>query len=107
MHAFDYEAVVYEGEIYCTGCLPEGVSVESDEVSPIFADSEWDYYPICSVCGETHTYMNLTAEGRKFEHLDDEETVECEGCGKRMKPGKGAESDICGHCLTDDSRVKG
>jgi hypothetical protein len=73
MKSFDYEAVVYEDEVYCVGCLPEGVGVDDEGVSPIFADSEWDYYPICTVCCEPHKYMNLTAEGRKFEHIDEEE----------------------------------
>ena len=66
MQAFDFEAVVYDGEIYCVNCLPDGVDVESDEVSPVFADSEWDYYPVCAECGAVHDYVNLTAEGRRI-----------------------------------------
>lgn len=73
MYSYDYEAVVYDGEIYCVGCLPEGVSVDSDEVSPIFADSEWDYYPVCADCGTVHDYVNLTAEGEKRQGKDEEE----------------------------------
>jgi hypothetical protein len=61
--SFDYEAVTFNGAVYCTGCLPEGVDVDSDDVCPIFADSEWDYFPSCDTCLKLHTYMNLTDEG--------------------------------------------
>jgi hypothetical protein len=67
MKAYDFDAVTYEASVYCVNCLPSGVSVDDEEVSPIFADSEWDYYPSCDVCGERHTYMNLTTQGYKNE----------------------------------------
>jgi hypothetical protein len=57
MKSFDYYAMVYDGEIYCTGCLPDGVT-EAD-ASPIFADSEWEYAPVCCNCGEVHDYMTV------------------------------------------------
>lgn len=74
MKSFDYDAVVYDGACYCCGCLekackaPEGyehqqVTLDSDEVSPIFADSEWDSYPVCCYCGEIHDYISLTDDG--------------------------------------------
>ena len=59
MKAYDYKAVTYDGSIYCIGCLPHGVTAESDEVFPIFADSEWDYVPVCDVCGKEHDYVIL------------------------------------------------
>ena len=59
MKSYDFFAVTYEADIYCVGCLPKGVSVDDDEVSPIFADSEWDYPPSCCVCGETHDYVTV------------------------------------------------
>jgi len=76
MKSFDYEAVVYDCEVYCVSCLPGGVDVEGDDVSPIFADSEWDYYPVCAECGEVHNYINLTVEGRRIirEHAMKEAT---------------------------------
>ena len=40
MKSFDYEAVVYDGAVYCVDCCP--VDVESEDVSPIFADQEWE-----------------------------------------------------------------
>lgn len=66
MNAYDYEAVVVEGEIYCVGCAGEydDKAVADDYVSPIFADSEWDSYPVCTACHAEHDYVNLTDEGR-------------------------------------------
>ena len=40
MKVYDYYAVVYDSEIYCTECLPDSVDEDSDAVSPIFANSE-------------------------------------------------------------------
>ena len=59
MHCYDYNAVVYEDEIYCIGCLPATTDEDSDDVYPIFAGSEWDSYPICTVCGNLHEYVSL------------------------------------------------
>lgn len=59
MLAWDYNCVGYEGEIYCVGCLPNGIDMQSGNVSPIFAASEWDIYPVCCVCGQVHDYVGL------------------------------------------------
>jgi hypothetical protein len=59
MHSFDFEAVTYDGAVYCVGCLPKGVSVDDEDVMPIFADSEWDHKPVCDHCHEAHDYMNV------------------------------------------------
>jgi hypothetical protein len=59
MKSYDYDAVTYNGDVYCTSCLPAGVDINSDEVMPIFADSEWNYYPVCCVCNHEHDYVNL------------------------------------------------
>jgi hypothetical protein len=67
MHAYDFEACVFDGEIYCNECLPDGVDTDCEDVHPVFADSEWDYYPTCCACGETHDYVSLTTEGREYE----------------------------------------
>ena len=61
MKSYDYEACVYDGAIYCTGCLPEGIA--TDDTYPIFAGAEVDSYPVCEHCGEVHTYMGLTSVG--------------------------------------------
>lgn len=57
MNAFDYDAVVYDGDAYCLSCLPETVS--EDEYEPIFADSEWQEYPVCCECQEIHFYVKI------------------------------------------------
>lgn len=67
MKAWDFDAVYYDGECYCNECLPDGVSSDDEEVSPIFADSEADYYPVCTVCGTVHDYTSLTVYGHEQE----------------------------------------
>jgi len=60
MKSFDFEAVAYDGAVYCVECCP--VDVENEDVSPIFADQEWDYVPVCDVCGREHDYVILLEE---------------------------------------------
>lgn len=64
MKSFDFEAVVIEGAVYCVECVGEGTDLNGEDVSPIFADSEWDHYPTCDGCGAQHEYVSLTDEGR-------------------------------------------
>lgn len=64
MRTFDYYAVTHEAGAYCIDCRPV------NEAHPIFADSEWDYYPTCDVCGEVHKYVTLTDEGVMFENRE-------------------------------------
>ena len=64
MKSWEFDAVVYDGEIYCVECLPEEARIKEDEAWPIFADSEWDHYPICDNCGMEHKYVGLTDYGR-------------------------------------------
>lgn len=59
MKSWEYEAVGYEGEIYCVKCLPNGIDMQSGDASPIFACTEWDAYPVCCVCGHEHNYVDL------------------------------------------------
>lgn len=59
MKSFDFYAVTYDANVFCVECLPVGVSVDSPEVSPIFADSEWDYVPTCDACGAEHDYVTV------------------------------------------------
>jgi hypothetical protein len=63
MKAYDFDAVAFDCGVYCTGCLPDGVTTNDEAVHPVFADSEWDYYPVCDACGCEHDYVNLTGEG--------------------------------------------
>jgi len=61
MKSWEFEAVTFNGDIYCNDCCP--VDTDSPEVSPIFADSEWDYLPVCDHCGTEHDYVGLTEDG--------------------------------------------
>jgi hypothetical protein len=72
MKAYDYEAFTYDGAVYCCGCLPEGVGALDEDVSPIFADSEWDSYPVCDACGAEHDYVGLTSYGQENQSTEDE-----------------------------------
>ena len=67
MKSYDFEAVIFESEIYCVSCLPDGLDSENEGVMPIFCDSEWDYYPVCNHCNKTHDYVSLTEEGKRIE----------------------------------------
>jgi hypothetical protein len=71
MKCYAYEAVVYDRAIYCVDCIPDGVTVDDGEVSPIFADSEWDYYPVCEHCGTVHDYVSLTEDGWRYQQLNE------------------------------------
>lgn len=59
MNSFDYEAVTLGCDVYCVGCLPQGKTVNDDDVNPIFADSEWNDAPVCTGCGATHDYVTV------------------------------------------------
>lgn len=59
MKAWDFDAVMYDGEVFCVEHLPEGATDNLDG-QPIFADSEWTHFPVCCVCGHEHTYVSLT-----------------------------------------------
>ena len=65
MKSYDFEAVVIEGAVYCVECVGEGTDLEGDDVTPIFADSEHDSYPVCDGCFHVHDYVSLTEEGEK------------------------------------------
>lgn len=69
MKSFDYEAVTYDAAAYCVECLPEGVDVDSEEVSPIFADAEVAAAVVCDACGAEHDYMNIRR--LSFPHVDE------------------------------------
>jgi hypothetical protein len=61
MKPFDFAATVCDGNVYCVACIPMHLLDEC--VQPIFACSEWDYYPTCDVCGCEHSYVTLTRKG--------------------------------------------
>lgn len=82
MHAYDYEAVVFDGEVFCCECCP--ADVESDDVMPIFACSEWDAYPTCANCNAAHQYVGLTTEGWAYEHGEPCEEPEADDSGANL-----------------------
>jgi len=63
MKSHDFDAVVYDNEIYCTECLPDGLNANSEGVYPIFADSEWDRAPVCCNCNYEHDYVLVIRKG--------------------------------------------
>jgi hypothetical protein len=73
-----FEAVLLYGQypmqqtakVFCVGCMPEGVSVDDDNVHTIRADSRFDEFPVCVKCGKVHDYMGL----REEEEAGDEST---------------------------------
>lgn len=76
MKSYDYTAITFDADVYCAwprDCAPEGAytgeyenghAVLTEEAHPIFADSEWDTYPVCGSCHEVHDYVSLTTDGR-------------------------------------------
>lgn len=73
MKSHDFFAVIYKDEVLCTGCLPDGVSVQDESVTPIFANSEHDRYPVCEFCWKEHDYVALTEHG--MIHTSDHDSV--------------------------------
>lgn len=72
MNAYDFDAVVYGCDVYCNDCLPDSLTPDSEEVHPIFAIDEWDYYPTCDNCGREHNYITLTSYGQQQLYLSSE-----------------------------------
>lgn len=60
-----YEIVGYvNGDcIICPNCATEEDMDEKNGLPVIFADSEWDFYPICDSCGTEITDVCLTETG--------------------------------------------
>ena len=70
MKSYEYQGyTTREGGIVCTDCTGKLTEAEETELgySPIFADSEWDYYPACDICGRVLDYVCLTTEGKEQE----------------------------------------
>lgn len=83
---YDVSGYAYDCEVYCSeDCLPEDVTEDSEEVSPVFASSEWDYKPCCSNCGE-ELDVQLTEEGEHQERVKRHEKLEEEWVRRTMLP---------------------
>ncbi len=57
MTALEFEAVVYNQNVYCVICLPPHVALDDSEVIPICPESVWKKAPTCCKCGRTHDYF--------------------------------------------------
>jgi hypothetical protein len=70
MKSYDFYAyTTTDGTVICTDCtgqLKERYEIEKGLI-PIFADSEWDYFPECDLCHQKLTYMRLTKDGIEHE----------------------------------------
>ena len=56
-----------DGMIFCFDCHNWHGVGQSDH--PVFADSEWDYYPTCERCGVSIDDVCLTDDGREYENV--------------------------------------
>ena len=63
MKCYEFECVIYNGDVVCCDCLHNmGIDEESEEVMPIFADCETSGPVFCVECGEYFDYMNIIEE---------------------------------------------
>ena len=70
MKAYDYRGYTTKnGGVICTDCTGKLTQDEEEAKGfhPIFADSEWDGYPHCDMCGQILDYTGLTQEGERYE----------------------------------------
>jgi hypothetical protein len=72
MKSYDYYGfTTSDGATICLECSRNLSEEETERLHfhPIFADSEWDYYPSCDICGDLLDYVNLTEYGREYEQI--------------------------------------
>jgi len=70
MKSCDYHGyTTRESGVVCTDCTGKLSETEEAELGylPIFAGSEWDYYPACDICGRVLDYVRLTTVGEEYE----------------------------------------
>ena len=58
MKSYDFDFMTGNSSIYCGDCIREK-KIPIDSLLPIFADSEWDYYPVCDICGAVDENINF------------------------------------------------
>ena len=85
MKTYDYDAEIFDGDVYCVECLPDNVCnidcYNNGDVRPIFAGEEWSYVPVCCECGYEHDYMIILEEKMnryKVSSFDLDENFEIE-----------------------------
>lgn len=65
MNAADVVGYTYDGEFYCCrGHLPD--NADKEQVSAVYASSEYDSYPSCGHCGDQCEDVTLTTEGEAW-----------------------------------------
>ncbi len=62
--------------------------LDDSEFYPIFADSEWDSYPVCDSCGEIIDDVKLTSEGYEYEKQYHPELKDLYESKKNLKKAK-------------------
>jgi hypothetical protein len=62
MKSYDFECVIFDGEVYCSNCLPDDVDINDDDVTPVFASCEVSQPLVCCECHGVHDYMNIIGE---------------------------------------------
>lgn len=96
MKAWDYEGVYVFAEdgsghlgTYCNqDAKRRGYDLEAENLSPIFATDEGDFYDSCEDCGYVFSYINLTEEGERWlEEAKEEELARVAGMttGQRIR----------------------
>ena len=58
MQRLEYDACLWDEEVYCKGHLPPEVDPELD-AQPILEEEKWESIPTCCVCGSKHPYVQL------------------------------------------------
>jgi hypothetical protein len=99
MKSYEYDAVVHDCAIYCVQCVPAGVKVE--DCHPIFADSEWDHYPMCDHCHAEHDYVGLTTDGQRWLEEQDNEFCQFERFELKLPKECVADCSHAGECDND------
>jgi len=74
MMLFEFDAVTWNGDVYCIGCLPKNVDIDDESVTPIYAQDEVDEIQVCCECGCEHDYMSVRIrdEGDILDQLEQE-----------------------------------
>ena len=61
-----YEIVAWaspDGCVICTACADERGHSHDEDFTPVFADSEWDSYPVCGICEKVIEYVTVIEKG--------------------------------------------
>lgn len=56
------------GYVLCPAHAPAEAFTPDSPWGAVFADSEWDCFPVCDMCGERITDVSLTEDGIEYEH---------------------------------------